>query len=127
MNPAGLGFTVKMDKPAGFIGRQACEEKLAQGPLKRRLAQVLVDDPDALLFHAELITRNGKNAGYVRSGSYCYTLGGAVGLFMIETGEVVDQDYIDQGKWEINIADKIYPAKVSLKPMYDPKNEKIKS
>ena len=45
---------------------------------------------------------------------------------MIDTGEVVDQDYIDAGTWEINIAGKIYPAEVSLKPMYDPENKKIK-
>jgi len=125
---AGLGFCVKMDKKGGFIGKNACREKLARGPLTRRLAQVKVLDPEPLLFHAEVVTRNGKKAGYVRSGAYCWTLGGAVGLFMIETGdgEAVTQAYIDSGKWEINIAGKIYPAQVSLKPMYDPKNEKIK-
>ncbi|MCG8637431.1 MAG: hypothetical protein MI863_26615 [Desulfobacterales bacterium] len=117
-----------MDKEGGFIGKEACEKKLAQGPLKRRLAQVLVKDAAPLLFHAEVITRDGKNAGYVRSGSYCWTLGGAVGLFMIETGDgqAVDQAYIDAGNWEIGIAGKTYPAEVSLAPMYDPKNEKIK-
>ena len=33
-------------------------------------------DPEPLLYHAEIVTRDGKKAGYVRSGSYCYTLGG---------------------------------------------------
>jgi 4-methylaminobutanoate oxidase (formaldehyde-forming) len=65
--------------------------------------------------------------GYVRSGSYGYTLGGAVGLFMIETEEPIDQAYIDAGKWEIDIAGKMYPAIVSLSPLYDPGMEKIKS
>lgn len=124
---AGLGFTVKLDKASDFIGREACLAKKAAGPLKRRLAQVLVKDPDPLLYHAEIITRDGINMGYVRSGSYCYTLGGAVGLFMIEPGEVVDEAFILGGKWEINIAGKIYPAQVSLKSLYDPENKKIKS
>ena len=125
----GLGFCVKMDKPGGFIGKEACGKKKAEGPLTRRMAQVKVLDPDPLLFHAEIITRNGEKAGYVRTGSYCWTLGGAVGLFMIETGdgEPVTQAYIDEGKWEITIADKVYPAEVSLKPMYDPTNAKIKA
>lgn len=123
----GLGFLVKLDKPGGFIGRDACARKKAEGGLKRRLAQVLVKDPEPLLFHAEVITRNGKNAGYVRSGSYGYTLGGAVGLFMIEADEPVDETYICEGKWEINIAGKTYPALVSLKPLYDPDNMKIKA
>ncbi len=124
----GLGFCVKMNKPGGFMGKEACERKKAQGPLTRRLAQVKVLDPEPLLFHAEVITRNGEKAGYVRSGSYCWTLGSAVGLFMIETGDgkPVDQAYIDEAKWEINIAGKIYSAEVSLKPMFDPDNAKIK-
>ncbi len=123
----GLGFTVKLDKSSNFIGKQACIEKKAEGPLKRRLAQVLVKDPEPLLYHAEIITRDGKNMGYVRSGSYCYTLGGAAGLFMLEPDEVVDESFITQGKWEINIAGKVYPAEVSIKPFYDPENKKIKS
>lgn len=123
----GLGFTVKLDKPGGFIGKESCIKKKAEGGLKRRLAQVLVKDPEPLLYHAEVITRNGKNAGYVRSGSYCYTLGGAVGLFMIEADEVIDQAYLENGKWEINIAGNIFPAQVSLKPLYDPEMKKIKA
>jgi 4-methylaminobutanoate oxidase (formaldehyde-forming) len=123
----GLGFTIKLDKPSGFIGKEACIKKKAQGGLKRRLAQILVKDPEPLLYHAEVITRNGKNAGYVRSGSYCYTLGGAAGLFMIEADEVIDEAYIENGKWEINIAGNIYPAQVSLKPLYDPEMKKIKA
>jgi len=123
----GLGFTVKLDKQSIFIGKEACIKKKAQGGLKRRLAQVLVSDPEPLLYHAEVITRNGRNAGYVRSGSYCYTLGGAAGLFMIEADDVIDQAYIENGKWEIDIAGNIYPAQVSLKPLYDPEMKKIKA
>ncbi|MCK5097032.1 MAG: aminomethyltransferase family protein, partial [Desulfobacteraceae bacterium] len=122
----GLGFTIKLDKASDFIGKQACIKKKAEGPLKRRLAQVLVKDPDPLLYHAEIITRDGKNMGYVRSGSYCYTLGGAVGLFMLEPDEIIDEAFISKGKWEINIAGKVYPAEVSIKPLYDPENKKIK-
>jgi len=123
----GLGFTIKLDKSSRFIGRDACAKKIAQGALKRRLAQVLVKDPKPLLYHAEVITRDGKNVGYVRSGSYCYTLGGAAGLFMIEADELIDETYITQGKWEINIAGKMYPAEVSLKPFYDPEMKRIKA
>jgi 4-methylaminobutanoate oxidase (formaldehyde-forming) len=124
---AGLGFTLKLNKPGGFIGKEACLKNRAQGTLKRRLVQVLVEDPEPLLYHAEVVKRNGKNVGYVRSGSYGYTLGSAVGLFMIEADNPIDQDYITEGKWEIDIAGKIYPAKVSLSPLYDPKMEKIKA
>ena len=45
---------------------------------------------------------------------------------MLEPDEVVDEAFITQGKWEINIAGKVYPAEVSIKPLYDPENKKIK-
>ena len=95
--------------------------------MTRRLAQILVKDSDPFLFHAEVVRRNGKEVGYVRAGSYGFTLGGAVGLFMIEAGEPVDADYIFKGKWDVEIAGKIYPAEVSLKPLYDPEMKKIKA
>ncbi len=123
---AGLGFAVSMKKPDGFIGKEAVVRKKAQGPLTRRLAQILVKDPEPFLFHAEVVRRNGKDVGYVRAGSYGFSLGGAVGLFMIEAGEPVNADYIKEGKWEVEIAGKIYPAAVSLRPFYDPEMKKIK-
>ncbi len=123
----GLGFTIKLDKLAGFIGKDACIKKKAEDGMTRRLAQVMVKDPEPLIFHGEVVSRNQKAVGYVRSGSYGYTLGGAIGLFMIEADVPVDQDYIDKGNWEINIAGKIYPALVSIRPLYDPDMKKIKA
>ena len=123
----GLGFCVDLKKSGGFIGKDALLARKAKGPLKRRLAQVLVKDPEPLLYHAEIVRRNGVNTGYVRSGSYGFSLGGAVGLFMIEADEPVTADYIANGKWEVEIAGKIYPAEVSLRPFYDPEMSRIKA
>ena len=75
---AGLGFAVALDKPGGFIGRDAVLAEKARGPLRRRLVQILVTDPEPLMFHAEVVRRNGEPAGYIRSASYGFTLGGAV-------------------------------------------------
>jgi glycine cleavage system aminomethyltransferase T/glycine/D-amino acid oxidase-like deaminating enzyme len=125
---AGLGFAVDLKKPDGFIGKEAVLAKKAEGPLKRRILQVFVKDPEPLLYHAEPVWRSGKPVGYVRAASYGFTLGGAVGLAMIDGGgEVVDQRFIESGEWEIDIAGKRYPAAASLKPLYDPTNEKIKA
>ena len=51
-----------------------------------------------MLFHAEVVRRNGKPVGYVRAGSYGHTLGGAVGLAMIEAGEPVEPAYLKGGQ-----------------------------
>ena len=122
---AGLGFAVALDKPGGFIGRDAVLAQKARGPLRRRLVQVLVTDPGPLLFHAEVVHRNGKPAGYIRSASYGFTLGGAVGLAMIDADEPIDQAYLDTGEWMVQIGTSVYPAVVSLRPMYDPGNKRI--
>ena len=123
---AGLGFAVDLKKPDGFIGREAVLAKKALGPLKRRIVQVLVKDPEPMLFHAEVIRRNGRPVGYVRAASYGHTVGGAVGLAMIEAGEAVSQAWLDAGSWEIEIAGKAYPAIASIKPLYDPEAKRIK-
>jgi len=123
----GLGFAVDLSRPTDFIGRGAVEQKKAAGPLSRRLVQILVDDPEPLMFHAEVVRRDGIPVGYVRAASYGFTLGGAVGLAMIEAGEPLDQAYLDSGRWEVEIAGALYPATASLRPLYDPTNSKIKS
>lgn len=123
---AGLGFAVDLKKPGGFIGRDAVLAKKAEGPLKRRIVQILVKDPEPMMFHAEVVRRNGRPVGYIRAASYGFTLGGAVGLMMVEAGEPVDQDYLDKGTWEVEIAERRYPALASLRPLYDPDMKRIK-
>jgi 4-methylaminobutanoate oxidase (formaldehyde-forming) len=124
---AGLGFAVDLDKPDGFIGRDAVLAKKAAGPLTRRLVQVVVADPEPLMFHAEVVRRDDRPVGYVRAASYGFTLGGAVGLAMVEAGEPVTAAYLSSGTWDIEIAGSRYPARVSMRPLYDPDNLRIKA
>ena len=137
---AGLGFAVAWDKPGGFIGREAALADKAAGPPSKRLLQVLILDPAPMMFHAEVVRRNGIPVGYIRAASYGHTLGGAVGLAMIDTqpaqpltqaqsltqAQPLTQAWIDAGTWTVEIADGTYPARVSLRPLFDPTNEKIK-
>jgi 4-methylaminobutanoate oxidase (formaldehyde-forming) len=149
----GLSFTVDLKKKSGFIGKEKyLEQKQLQkenNGLKKRLVHVLLNDPEPLIYHAEVIWRNGIRVGDVRAASYGHTLKGAVGLGMIEiknsvenvnnnsnsnynnnnssgSNEVIDKKYIEEGLWEVEIANKKYTAKVSLNSFYDPSNEKIK-
>jgi heterotetrameric sarcosine oxidase gamma subunit len=123
---AGLGFAVALDKPGGFIGREAVLAQKERGKLRRRLVQVLLQDPAPMLFHAEVVRRDGTPAGYIRSASYGFTLGGAVGLAMIDADEPIDQACLDASEWTVQIGAEVYPAAVSLRPMYDPANERIR-
>jgi 4-methylaminobutanoate oxidase (formaldehyde-forming) len=124
---AGLGFAVDLAKPGGFIGRDAVLAKKAQWPLTRRLLQVLVLDPEPLMFHAEPVYRDGRPLGYVRAASYGHTLGGAVGLAMIDGAEPIDQAWCEGERWAVDIAGTLFPARASLKPMYDPEMRRIRA
>ena len=49
------------------------------------------------------------------------------GLAMVEGSTPVTNKWINAGQWEVDIAGQRYPCKVSLAPMYDAKNVKIKA
>jgi glycine cleavage system aminomethyltransferase T/glycine/D-amino acid oxidase-like deaminating enzyme len=121
----GLGFALDLRKPDGFIGKEAVLAHKARGPLTRRLVQVLVKDPEPLMFHAEVVLRDTVPVGYVRAASYGHTLGGAVGLAMIEPKVPVDQAFLRDGEWQVNIGGRLYPAMVSARPLYDPEMKRI--
>ena len=124
---AGLGFAVKFDKPGGFIGRDALLRHKESGPLKYRMVQFLLKDPEPLLYGNEIIYRDGEIVGYLQTGTYGFTLGGSMGMGFVENEEGATPDFINSGSYEIDIASERYPAKASLRPMYDPKNERVRS
>ncbi len=128
---AGLGFALAMDKPGGFVGREAVlarkQANAAAGGMAQRLVQLRVLDPEPLLYHAEIVYRDGVEVGYVRAASYGWTLGGAVGLAMVSGGGApVTPDWLKAGTWEVDVVGRRYPVEVSLRPMYDPTSARIK-
>ena len=123
---AGLGFAVKLDKPAGFLGRDALWEQQQQGGYRRRLLQFRLRDSQPLLHHAETIYRNGKPAGYIRAGAFGFTLGSAVGLGFVESDQPITAQQVAGDAWEIDVAGVRYPADASIRPLLDPAMERIK-
>jgi len=120
---AGLGFAVKTNKPE-FIGRDAVLRKKESG-LERRLLQFRLTDPEPLLYHNEPILRDGKIVSYTSSGAYGHHLGGAIGMGYIPcAGETADE--VLGSTYEIDVMGRRYRAEASLKPMYDPKSERVK-
>jgi glycine cleavage system T protein len=118
---AGLGFAVKLDKPGGFIGREALVKQRQSG-VRKRLVQFKLKSPEPLLYHNEPIWRGDSIVGFVRSGMYAHSLGAAVGLgYVTEAGETIGAD-----DYEIEVAGVRHAATASLRPMFDPKNERIK-
>ncbi|WP_170603282.1 GcvT family protein [Ruegeria arenilitoris] len=121
---AGLGFAVKVDKGSDFIGREAVISRKDSGP-KNRLVQFKLTDPEPLLFHNEPIIRDGEYVGYLSSGNYGHTLGGAVGLGYVPCEGEKPADVL-ASTYEIDVCGVKVKAEASLKPMYDPKSERVK-
>ncbi|MFL6150757.1 MAG: aminomethyltransferase family protein, partial [Ornithinibacter sp.] len=121
----GLGFAVVLDKPGGFRGREATLAAKERGTPHHRLVQVLLEDPEPLLFHAEPVLRDGVVVGYLRSASYGWTLGGAVGLAFVGGDGPVTPQWLADGAWEVDVAGALHRAKVSLRPMYDPTSARV--
>jgi 4-methylaminobutanoate oxidase (formaldehyde-forming) len=122
----GLGFTIDWEKPGGFLGKEAVSARKAEGPSRRKLVQVLLLDPDAMMFHAEIVRRDGAPVGYVRAASYGFSLGGAVGLAMLEADGPLDTAWIERGRFEVDVAGRLVPARVSLRPLYDPTSARVR-
>jgi len=124
---AGIDFTIAWDKPSGFIGKEAMVKERDSGVRTARMVQVRVVDPEPLLYGDEQLYRDGEHVGEVRNGAYGHTLGGSVGLAMIERDEDIPDDFLLSGSWEVDIVGRRYPMTLSLEPMYDPKRARIKA
>ena len=123
---AGLGFAVAWDKNVEFVGRAALLAQREAGVAKR-LVQFALEDPEPLLYHNEPVWRDGERVGYITSAMYGYTLGRAVGLGYVNHALGVDAAFVNEGAYEIEIAGDRYPARASLRPLYDPKAERMKA
>lgn len=121
---AGLGFAVKPDK-GDFIGREAVISRKENGP-EFRMLQFRLNDAEPLLYHHEPILRDGEYVGYLSSGAYGHTLGAAIGMGYVpckgeSAAEVLGSTY------EIDVMGTRVRAEASLRPMYDPKSERMKA
>jgi 4-methylaminobutanoate oxidase (formaldehyde-forming) len=123
---AGLGFAVDFEKPGGFVGREALLSQREQRPLRSRLVQFLLENPEPLLYGEEPILYEGTPVGYLRSGAYGHTLGGAMGMGYVSNDDGVTADMINSDGFEIQVAGESFPAKTSLRPMYDPKGLRVR-
>jgi 4-methylaminobutanoate oxidase (formaldehyde-forming) len=119
---------VKLDKPGGFIGRQAVVDAKAK-PLSRRLVSVVLQDREPLLWSGEALLRDGKPVGDLTSAAYGHTVGAAVGLGYVtrDDGQMIDAAWLESAKFEVDLAGVRLAAKVGVKAPFDPAGARIKA
>ena len=76
---AGLGYAVKLDKPADFIGKAAL--LAAQGqPLRKKLVTVLLDAPEPWVWGGEALAVGDVPVGELSSAGWGFAAGRCIGL-----------------------------------------------
>ena len=125
---AGLLFACKLKTDIPFLGREAVEKARVEG-VRKKLVGFAVDSAEPMLWGGELILRDGDVAGQVTSAAWGQTTGAGVGLAYLRSanGSVIDADWVRTGAYQINVGGTLYPITVSLRPLYDPAGERIKT
>jgi len=124
---AGLGFAVNFAKSGGFIGLEALLRQKEQG-VRRRLVNFRLEADDPLLYHNEPIWRSGRIVGRLTSGMFGHTVGRPLGLGYVENdGELVTDEWVLGGDYQLEVAAARLPATAALKPFYDPRSLRVKA
>ncbi len=121
---SGLGWAVKTKTAVAFKGRAAIEQQAAAGV--RKLLAAFTVDPSVILLGRETIYRNGERVGWLTSGGFGYTIDRSIGYGYVRNPDGVSAAYVLEGSYELEVATERVPAKVSLTPLVDPTNTKVK-
>lgn len=124
---SGLAFTAALDKPGGFRGIEAVRADLAAGDPTSRLVCLVTEGTDTLLFHGEIVLRDGVPVGDLRAGSIGWTTGGGVGLAFVHAEGGVSREWLESGTFELDVNGARVSATLSLRPPYDPTNSRVRS
>lgn len=120
---AGLGFTIDWSK--AFTGKAALERQKAQG-ITRRLCLFAVEG-GPLLLHDEPVWEAGRVVGLTTSGGRGPRTGLDLcfGLIEVAGGETLAQTA--EREFEIEVAGARYPARVLVRPPFDPAGERMRA
>lgn len=108
---AGLGWSVKLKKPADFIGRAALEEQKRSG-LRRKLVGLAIKDR-AIPRAGYALLREGTPIGMVTSGTMCPTLERPAAL-----GYVTPDMAVPGTPITIDIRGRMVDAEIAALPFY---------
>jgi glycine cleavage system aminomethyltransferase T len=117
----GVGFCVKLDKPGGFIGREALLEAKEAGP-RTSLCCLTLADPRSVALGNEPVRIDGEVRGRVTTGGYGYTVERSIAYAYLppdraEPGTQVAVEIF--GEW--------IEGEVAAEPLFDPKGERIRA
>ncbi|MDQ3147396.1 MAG: FAD-dependent oxidoreductase [Actinomycetota bacterium] len=118
---AGLGFAVRLDKPGGFVGRDALARARERGP-RRRLRCLVLDDALAVPLGSEPVRADGDVVGRVTSANFGFRVQRAIAFAYLPA------DRADRGRRvEVEVFGEWTGAEVVRDPVYDPEGARIRA
>ncbi|MEO7198357.1 MAG: FAD-dependent oxidoreductase, partial [Solirubrobacterales bacterium] len=118
---SGLGFAVQLDKPGGFIGREALVEERAAGGPSASLRCLVLDDPREVCIGDEPVRVDGEVMGRVTSGGFGHRVERSIAYSHLpaelQTGTRVELGNF--GRW--------VGAEIGAEPLYDPAMERVRA
>ncbi len=127
---AGLSFAVALDKPGGFIGREALVGQRAAGPLQTRLVNIRLVaatlQAGPFLLRNEPLWHGQEIVGYVTSGAWGFRLDGSFGLGSVRHAAGVTAAWLAAGGFEVEVAGVRHPVELRLGGYYDPKGVRLR-
>ena len=118
---AGLGFAVKLDKGAGFVGREALIAAKAAGP-RKRLRCLVLDDPRSVCLGNEPVRVDGAIVGRVTSGGYGFAVERSIAYAYLPP----DQAAIGV-RGEVEVFGEWVGFEVAREPLWDPEGARIRA
>ena len=107
---AGMMAAVDLDKPGGFIGRDALLARQGQ-PLRKKLVTLVVASPEPYLWGGESIWVNGQAAGEISSAGWSPAAGACMALGYVR-GDAANQTHtgtaVELDLWGERIGARLY-------------------
>ena len=122
---AGLGWAAKLKHNIPFQGRDALVAQ-QNGALRKRLTCFTVDDPEVVLLGRETIYRNGARVGWLSSAGWGYTVEKNIGYGYVRNEQGVDDAFLYDGRYELEVATERLPCTIHRQALYDPKMNRVK-
>ncbi len=123
---AGMRRLVRLNSDVSFIGQAALLEQQGQ-PFQRRLACFTSTDERIVLHGRETIYRDGQRVGWTSSAGWGYTVGKNVAYGYVRNPEGIDDDYLFNGKYELEVEHARVPVQIEREILYDPKAIRMRS
>jgi glycine cleavage system aminomethyltransferase T/glycine/D-amino acid oxidase-like deaminating enzyme len=115
----GVGFAVKLDKPGGFVGRDALA---GAGEPERRLCCLTLEDPRSVALGNEPVRIGGSVAGRVTSGGYGYSVERSIAYAYLPAEHASPGTPV-----AVEIFASWVEGEVASEPLFDPSGERLRS